>query len=136
MILNAEEFIKLRKSSNPDDYNRAANEEASIDVWLDVLNNYPDMKKWVIHNKKIPIEILNKLSEDFDPEIRGDIARKRKIVDTQIFKKLANDKDENVRYALMWNTKLNLKMFKMINSSGSEWFRKAYNRRLDALSPK
>jgi len=136
MILNAEEFIKLRKSSNPNDYNRAASEEASIDVWLDVLNNYPDMKKWVIHNKKIPIKILDKLSRDFDPEIRVDVARKRKIIDTPIFKRLAKDKDENVRYALMWNTKLNFKMFKMIDSSGSEWFRKIYNERLNVFSLK
>ena len=58
MIKDADEFYRLRNSELPEEYNRAANESAELETWLDVIEKYPDMKVWVIHNKTIQIEIL------------------------------------------------------------------------------
>lgn len=58
MIRSAEEFVRLRKSDQREEYERAANDSASIEVWRDVISLYPDMHRWVAHNKTVPIEIL------------------------------------------------------------------------------
>lgn len=39
MINSAEEFKRLRKSKIQEAYNRAATDEASIEVWNEVLKN-------------------------------------------------------------------------------------------------
>ena len=104
---------------------RASHDTADINVWKDVINNYPDFKTWVIHNKTIPIEILEILCTDKDPNVRSDVARKRKINDS-IFNLLSMDPDENVRYALMCNTKLNLDKKQTIKMDDSTWLTKQF----------
>ena len=47
MIESAQEFIRLRTSELPDDYFRAANEEASDTVWRELVANHPEMRQWV-----------------------------------------------------------------------------------------
>jgi hypothetical protein len=54
MINSPEEFIELRNSNIPAEYNRAKIEDASIDVWFDLIQSYPDMRVWVARNKIIP----------------------------------------------------------------------------------
>ena len=125
MIKTADEFIALRQSDNMDEQYRASHDSADLNVWLDVIKNYPDFKTWVIHNKTIPIEILETLSADKDPNVRSDIARKRKIND-KIFALLSVDPDENVRYALMCNTKLTLDKKRAIKMDDSAWLTKQF----------
>lgn len=43
MIESSNEFVRLRKSSEPAEYLRAAEESAPLHVWLDVLKVFPDM---------------------------------------------------------------------------------------------
>ena len=104
MILSAEEFVNLRTSDDPEDYRRAALEEASEKVWMDVINNYPQMKVWVIRNKKVPLSILHILSDDPDNKVRTEIAAKRKL-DNELFEKFARDEDESVRQRIAYNKK-------------------------------
>jgi hypothetical protein len=125
MILTADEFITLRQSDNMDEQYRASHDTADISVWLDVIKKYPDFKAWVIHNKTIPIEILEILCSDKDPNVRSDVARKRKIND-KIFNLLSVDLDENVRYALMCNTKLTLDKKQTIKKDDSSWLTKQF----------
>lgn len=129
MITTAEEFIKLRSSERPEEYARAAQEEASSQTWEEIIEKYPDYKKWVIHNKTVPIEILEKLAKDSNPSIRAEVARKRKINDV-IFQILAADKNENVRYALACNSKLTVDKLQQIKKDGSEWFTNAVAERI------
>src|SRR5689334_2460666 len=77
MILSAEEFIRLRTSEVQAEYHRAAHEEAPAEVWWDLVRNYPDMKVWVVHNKTVPLSILEALSTDESVAVRGAVARKR-----------------------------------------------------------
>ena len=80
------------------------------------------MKVWVIHNKTIQIEILEKSAIDIDPDVRSTVARKRKIND-KIIELLSNDSDENVKYSLICNTKIGLEHLRTISTDGSDWFK-------------
>lgn len=132
MITSAEEFIRLRTSSKSEEYNRAAQEDAPLEVWFELVKNHPEMKEWVIHNKTIPVEILEYMVEDPDPQVRADIAQKRKL-STHIFDTLAQDPDERVKYALAYNTKNTLEDVLKISSQGSEWFQEQLHRRIEEL---
>ena len=104
MIDSAEEFVRLRSSEVMEEYNRAAQDEASIEVWLDVIERFPEYKAWVAHNKTIPLEILGILSDDPDANVRHAVAEKRKL-SHPLFTKLANDSDESVRQRITYNAK-------------------------------
>ena len=126
MINSALEFISLRQSDNKDEQDRATHETADINVWLDIITNYPQFKTWVIQNKTVPVEILEILCTDKDSNIRSDVARKRKIND-KIFNLLSIDLDENVRYALMCNTKLTLDQKRTIKMDDSLWLTEMFS---------
>ena len=105
MIESVEQFISLRTSENPEEYNRAAHEEAPAPVWRELIETHPDMRFWVAQNKTVPIEILRSLAGDKDSRVRHMVASKRKLPeDLQIL--LARDPDESVRNALAHNAKL------------------------------
>lgn len=123
MILSAEEFVSLRESSNPNDYTRAAQEEATLDVWKDVISKYPNMKQWVIHNKTVPIEILEILVNDPDPNIRSFIAEKRKIT-YEIQFQLVHDIDEGVRARLLHNKNLDKGIGEILQRDKSKFIQK------------
>lgn len=129
MITSAQEFIRLRESDDLTEQNRATLEYADIDIWMEVIEKYPDFKNWVIHNKEIQVEILEFLSNDANPDIRSAVARKRKINKT-IKDKLSKDLDENVRFALLSNTKLSIDELKQINVENSIWLREKLEERL------
>jgi len=64
VIESAEEFLRLRSSSAKSEYDRATYEETAIVVWLNVIRNYPEFREWVVHNKTVPLEILEYLVEN------------------------------------------------------------------------
>jgi hypothetical protein len=96
MITSAGEFIRLRYSDDPNEYRRAASEPAALDVWLDVIDRYPEARVWVAHNKTVPIEALAILAEDSNPKVRFAVSAKRKLT-SEILNRLAGDPDESVR---------------------------------------
>lgn len=103
MINSAEEFVALRSSENKDEYDRAAFDEASESVWMDIIYRYPDYRKWVAHNKTVPISILRELC-NFDSEVRYFVSVKRKL-SLEIFEILAQDPDPLVRQGVASNKK-------------------------------
>jgi hypothetical protein len=104
MILSAEEFVSLRDSDVKAEYDRAAHEEAPLEVWKEVLQKYPDYTGWVIHNKTVPLEILAMLSTSNDPGIRAEMARKRKL-SPDLFERLSRDPHPAVRAEIAINKK-------------------------------
>jgi len=102
MIQNAEEFVALRTSDDPDEYRRAAHEPATEEVWLDVIERYPEMREWVAHNKTVPLTILEILSVDPDPDVRYMVASKRKLP-RELMERLARDPRESVRARIAFN---------------------------------
>lgn len=76
VIESAEEFVRLRNSKDPDEYGRAAHDEASEDVWRDVVERFPDMRFWVAQNKTVPLSILEALRHDPDERVRSMVRAK------------------------------------------------------------
>ena len=105
MIKSADEFLSLRQSKIPEEYERASKDSASEKVWHEIIEKYPHMKQWVIHNKTIHLKILQYLSDDKDAQVRSCVASKRKLDDLTL-KKLSRDKDESVRLAVAYNPKV------------------------------
>jgi hypothetical protein len=105
MISSAEEFVRLRSSEIMIEYLQAAHDSADIQVWLEVIEKYPEFQKWVAHNKSIPEEIIVLLSESFDARVRSTIADKRKTPG-YILQKLSRDSDEGVRLRVAYNAKV------------------------------
>lgn len=113
MITSAEEFVRLRDSPIPEEYHRASHDTASLDTWLQVIETYPSMRKWVAHNKTIPLEILAILAEDESHEVKRMVATKRKL-DFTLFEKLANDNGEYIRQTIAINAKVPLVILKKL----------------------
>lgn len=124
MIQSAEEFYRLRVSDNPEDYRRAAHDSASEAVWRNVIRQYPDMKKWVVHNKTVPIPILELLAEDADEEVRWFVATKRKLT-LALFEKLAKDSNESVRVRLISNKKVPLSVLEALSQDSVAFVRES-----------
>ncbi|MCA7996838.1 hypothetical protein [Burkholderia metallica] len=103
MIHSAEEFVALRASSIKDEYDRAATEEAPVSVWKDVIDRFPEYRKWVAHNKTVPLEILTLLCK-FEPDVRRSVAVRRKLSDG-LFELLSKDLDAVVRQGIASNKK-------------------------------
>ena len=104
MIKTAEDFVRLRTSEAVEDYHRAAREQASEAVWIDVIQRFPDMRSWVAHNKTVPVSILALLATDEDEHIRCFVAQRRKLT-LDLFESLAIDPSSSVRQRLACNAK-------------------------------
>lgn len=78
MIESASEFVRLRTSENPAEYHRGAHDVAPDEVWAEVITSYPEMAKWVAHNKTISVCIMEILADSPDDDARFMLARKRK----------------------------------------------------------
>ena len=113
MIESAQEFRRLRISVVQEDYLRAANEDAPIKVWNEVIVSMPDMREWVAHNKTVPIEILEILSRDDSVEVRTVVAMKRKLPEF-IQLDLATDADASVRFCLANNSKCTKRVLEIL----------------------
>ena len=104
MIGSAEEFVELRTSELRAEYLRATNESASYEVWLDVIQRFPDMRFWVAQNKTVTAEVLAVLARDPDPHVRLMVAMKKKLTN-ELFVLLAADQDDSVRASVAHNNK-------------------------------
>jgi hypothetical protein len=76
VIESAEEFVRLRASTDPDEYLRAAHDEAADATWRDVITRFPDMRFWVAQNKTVPLSILHELRNDPDERVRSMVRAK------------------------------------------------------------
>jgi hypothetical protein len=99
MINSAEEYVELRSSTDPDQYRRAAHDEAPTDVWLDVISRFPDYRFWVAQNKTVPLEVLARLAKDPDPGVRSMVSMKRKLT-ADILELMASDPHDPVRLSV------------------------------------
>jgi hypothetical protein len=101
-ITTADEFIRLRTSDNPSEYLRAATDDAPAEVWREVIVRYPEMRRWIAHNKAVPTEILAILARDPSSDVRHSVARKNKLP-AELMLELAGDENEAVRRAILYN---------------------------------
>jgi hypothetical protein len=102
MINSAKEFVDLRTSERPEEYLRAARDSSPLEVWFDILRKYPGMKVWVAQNKTVPMQVLQQLAVDADPQVRSAIATKNKL-SKDLMLSLAKDSDSSVRERIAYN---------------------------------
>lgn len=119
MIYTAKEFIELRDSNKPEEYARAVQEEALLEVWHELVNKHPDMRFWVAQNKTVPTEILSILAEDEDAKVRTMVASKNKLTD-ETLRKLAIDEDFFVRQRLVYRKKVSLEVLEILSNDPVE----------------
>ncbi|MDQ0586425.1 hypothetical protein [Variovorax paradoxus] len=118
MIESAEEFSRLRLSSIKEEYDRAAHEEASVEVWIDVIENYPELRQWVAHNKTVPLAILKYLVENH-PEANLFVADKRKL-SPELFDILSKDENYLVRERIAINAKTPIHILENLSKDSIE----------------
>jgi hypothetical protein len=119
MISSAEEFVQLRRSEDQEEYSRSSQEEASIEVWSAVLDNYPDMAFWVAQNKTVPYEILEVLASHSDGRVRSMVASKNKLKEALLLK-LASDKDDSVRMSVARHKKATVDVLNQLKNDSWE----------------
>jgi CRISPR/Cas system-associated protein Cas10 (large subunit of type III CRISPR-Cas system) len=129
MIKSADEFVRLRTSEHREEYFLAANDEAPLSVWLDVIGRFPEMKEWVAHNKTVPLEILDLLAEDAGPRVRAAVADKRKL-SRKLFEILSRDCNEVVRHRIACNSKTPIEVLKRLAIDDVTFVRRAAEKRL------
>ncbi|NOU92563.1 hypothetical protein GC093_04865 [Paenibacillus sp. LMG 31456] len=130
MINSAEEFVRLRISEKMDEYLKAAWDDAPFEVWLEVINKYPDMSEWVAHNKSIPVEILEILADDADERVRFNVASKNRLPE-QLQLKLAKDSDRSVRQRIVYNKKATFQVLRILLNDEDEEIRTLAKNRID-----
>lgn len=135
MISSAEEFVRLRLSDNQDEYLRAAWDEAPIEVWLEIIDNYPDMRFWVAQNKMVPAEILEILAEDPSDRVRFMVASKNKLSE-RLQLKMALDSDSSVRMRIVMNKKATNSVLIILSEDKDEEIRQKAIEKLASLSKK
>jgi len=118
MIESAEEFSRLRSSSIKEEYDRAAHEEASVAVWIDVIENYPQLRQWVAHNKTVSLEILKYLVENH-PDANLFVADKRKL-SPELFDALSKDGNYLVRERIAINAKTPVHILEKLSKDSIE----------------
>ena len=132
MIESAEEFYRLRTSENESEQDRATNEEVPEHILFEVIEKYPDMRKWVAHNKKVPLKILKKLASDLDWRVRHKVASKNKI-DKELFICLSSDPDEAVRQSIAANRNIPIDLLEKLVHDSSEDVSEIAQQRLKEL---
>jgi hypothetical protein len=131
MIASAQEFYSLRTSKLPAEYQRAANEEAPIEVWREIIATMPEMREWVAHNKNVPLEILDVLACDESSRVRSVVAGKRKLSE-RIQLNLGCDEDASVRHSLACNAKVTKRLLELLAQDSEPFIRERAVARLQA----
>lgn len=115
MISNINEYLYLAASDNKSDNNRIINEELSSELISEMIKNYPQRKLWLIHNKFIPVKILQELATDDNDDVRFTIAMKKKC-NRVTYEKLLRDKNYSVRLAVIRNKQLPIDLLEKISN--------------------
>lgn len=129
MISSAEEFVFLRTSEIFEEYTRAAYDDASDVVWMDVISKFPEMREWVAHNKTVPLNILEILAGDTNESVRSTVASKRKL-SPELFDLLSQDKSEAVRERVACNKKVPIHILRRLVNDPTMFVREAALKRI------
>ncbi|MGC4060019.1 MAG: hypothetical protein QM749_03850 [Aquabacterium sp.] len=129
MIHSADEFVRLRTSDHREEYLLAAEDDAPLTVWLDVIHRFPEMREWVVHNKTVPLEVLELLARDEARKVRAVVADKKKL-SLELFELLSCDPDEVVRQRIAYNRKAPIEVLKRLAGDQVELVRSAAQKQL------
>lgn len=126
MIESPEEFVRLRTSEDPTESRRAAHESAPLEVWLTIIEKYPEMMYWIAHNKTIPPEVYFALYDMCKDGSSGTDAWRTKVMlamkpscPADLLQQFASDADESVRNSVASNKKAPVHILQKLSSD--EW---------------
>ena len=120
MVIDSEiEFFRLCDSKSSWDANRSFVEEASLSVWLDIVEKFPERRIDVAQNKTISEEVVRALVVKGDATVRSILAEKRRLP-SDLFSVLSTDKDEIVRKKVAANQKIPFDVLKVLCSDSVE----------------
>lgn len=105
MITSYEKYIDILDNWEHPASQRAVTEAISEGVLLRTIQERPDLKEAVIHNKLIPESVLISLIDDPDARIREAVANKRKL-SMPYLEKLTRDPDRYVRQKVVEHRKI------------------------------
>lgn len=123
--------MRLRRSSDSAEYRRSATDSAADEVWIEVIERFPDLRKWVAHNRTISAPIVERLAVDPDEEVRWRIAAKNALA-PQVLIELATDPSELVRLRVLRHRRLPLKALQTLCGDPVESIRTDAVSRLNA----
>lgn len=112
-IESAEHFIKLRESEEPEEYRIATWGEATEQIWFDLIDRHPAMRRWVAQNKTISPEILATLAADPDVRVRYAVLATLNL-HSDVLRVLAKDSDAGIRRGVISHTQLPLEVLKSL----------------------
>ena len=107
MIETAQEFVFLCCSKNDSDIARSLSEEASLDVWTDLIFNFKSHQIDVAQNRTIPSEIMRILAAQGDEVVRSILAEKRRLP-PDLFDLFSKDPSSLVRKKVAANKKTSI----------------------------
>ncbi|WP_157632081.1 hypothetical protein [Variovorax sp. CF313] len=107
MIETAQEFVFLCCSKNDSDIARSLSEEASLDVWKDLIFNFKSHQIDVAQNRTIPSEVMRILAAQGDEVVRSILAEKRRLP-PDLFDLLSKDPSSLVRKKVAANKKTSI----------------------------
>ena len=122
MIQSVEEFLEIVSSDDLEVSRRSAIDSAPLEVWLKIIEMYPEYRRTVAHNKPIPIEVLDILAVDCDVDVRREVAGRRKL-SGKLFWLLAKDPSDIVRAKVLQNAKVPNEVLEFLKSDEEEWIR-------------
>lgn len=131
MITSAAEFVRLRTSDLPEEYERSALEEAPENVWLEIIESHPEMRAMVAYNKTIPVTIMERLSIELDLDVRLTLAAKGKAP-AHVLARLATDEDGGVRARVARHGNVSTETLRTLAADPEEWVSSIATERLQA----
>lgn len=129
---NAEIFIRYMNSDNIEDQSIARNLPLSVDECHRIIESHPDLKQWVVLNKKVPVQILDELSRDGDENIRHWVACKNSIT-PEIAQRFLSDPSPMVRIRLLYNKKVPIPIKMLLLEDEDEWVVEQARERLTSM---
>lgn len=96
MIKSAKEFINLRMSEVQSHYSRTVYEEAPDEIWIQLIDQHPEMREWVAYNETIKEPIMRRLANDLHSKIRLMIAAKQRLP-LDLLETFSHDPENSVR---------------------------------------
>ena len=131
-----DEFVRLRLSEDPDEYMRAAYSWAEDATWHEVLDRYPEMAVWVVHNKSVPHSILDRIIEGGYSEAKDLVTSKRKLTPAQI-ETLVHDPSYRIRAGIARHPKISESLLVLLQKDPNHWVRRAaYQTRVERKTPR
>lgn len=102
MIDDANEWIRLRRSDDPEDQQRAMSEAVPVAVWAQVYERAPDLRPFIAAHREVASSILERLGNDADAAVRLAVAQRNDLPE-KLLRLLADDRHEQVRLAVAAN---------------------------------